>query len=75
MAGEEKAVIVIQTIYENKGELEAKKGMDAVAKKAEKVGQATVTAGKEGSNSFNVLQSGVARFAGALAAAKGVIDF
>lgn len=75
MAEEEKAVIVIQTIYENKGELEAKKGMDAVAKKAEKVGQATVTAGKEGSNSFNVLQSGVARFAGALAAAKGVIDF
>lgn len=75
MAKEEKAVIVIQTIYENKGEIEAKKGMDAVAKKAEKVGEATVTAGKEGSKSFGILQSGVARFAGAMVSAKAVVDF
>lgn len=75
MADEQKAVIVIQTVYENKGEVQAKKGMNDLTKKADEMGKATVTATKEGANGFSLFAKAAAGVVARIAAFKGVFGF
>ncbi|MGN1058387.1 MAG: hypothetical protein ACI4Q7_03440 [Candidatus Avelusimicrobium sp.] len=75
MADEKKAVIVIQTVYENKGELQAKKGMSDLTKKANEMGNATASATKEGENGFNLFAKAAAGVVARIAAFKSVFSF
>lgn len=75
MAEENKTVIVIQSVYENKGEIQAKKGMDDIAKKANEAGKATEALTEEGRHGFNLFAKSAAKVAANIAAVKGVFDF
>lgn len=75
MAEENKTVIVIQSVYENKGEIQAKKGMNDIAKKANEAGKATEALTKGGADSFNLFAKSAAKVTANIAAFKGVFDF
>ncbi|MDD6152797.1 MAG: hypothetical protein PUC11_02485 [Elusimicrobia bacterium] len=75
MANENKVIIPIESTYNNKGEVEAKKGLRSLQKNTEEVNKASVKIGKNASGCFSALGSAIAKVGGAILGAKAVWDF
>ena len=72
---DDKVTIPIETPYDGSGLKEAQKDLKKTADEAEKTGKATQEAGEKGNNGFSNMAVGIGKALGALAAAKGILDF
>ena len=72
---DDKVTIGIDTKYDDSGLKAAQKDLKQTAKDAEETGKAAQEAGNSGNNGFSNMAVGIGKALGALAAAKGILDF
>ena len=70
-----KVTIPIETPYDGSGLNQAQKDLKKTADEAEKTGKAAEQAGDAGNTGFSSMAVGIGKALGALAAAKGILDF